>query len=339
MYSCISGDYDELKILMRFSIATYLMAGAMLLMSTSCQQISRHTVTGEVVAMVGSTSLTSEEVSGVVPTYLEGVDSLDFADRYVDRWIKRQVKVVESERIFSTLVHEVELMVNTYRQALMTQRLDQYYINSSGALSISDEQIRDYYNANNDNFRLDRPIVKGRILRLPLSYGGTAKLKSLMGKNSKDSRLDLISISEKSSECELEELTDVWIDYDEFLGKLPIVRDSKSRQYMTRKGVQTLQDSEWSYLFEVTAYRSAGYIAPLERVEGVIRKILTSDLQTQMVRDREEQLYKAAAQQGIIYKKEERREAATTATTTEEEATTATEETEVGVTDTKDLDI
>ncbi len=287
---------------MRVAITTYLTAMVTTLL-LSCQQITHHTMVGDVVAMVGNTQLTSEEVQRVVPTYLMGSDSVDFAERYIDRWLKRQVKVVEAERIFSTSVHEVEQMVDAYRQALMTQRLDQYYINVSGELSIDDEQIRSYYNTHNDNFRLDRPIVKGRIVKLPLSNSNSTKLKSLMKSSSKDSRLDLISMSEKSAEFELEEFTDSWIDYDEFLGKLPIVRDSKSRQYMTRKGVQTLQDSEWSYLFEVTAYRSAGYVAPLECVERTIRHILTSDLQTQMIREREEALYRAAKNQGVIYKK------------------------------------
>lgn len=285
---------------MRLEIKRYLVV-AMLLMLCSCDRVVRHVQHGEVVAMVDNTSLSQEEVQSAIPQYLKGADSLDFARKYVDKWIKRQVKVEEAERIFSTSVHEVERMVNSYRQALMTQRLDQFYINSSGPLSIDEEQIHNYYNSHSDNFRLEQNIVKGLILRLPLNSKEESKLKKMMASNSKDSRLNLISISEKYEEYNLEEFTDNWIDYDDLLSKLPIVRDSKSGVYMTRKGVQRLQDSEWIYLFEITAYRSAGYVAPLERVEQTIRQILTSDLQTQMLREREERLYKSAKEQGIIY--------------------------------------
>lgn len=121
-----------------------------------------------------------------------------------------------------------------------------------------------------------------------------------MSSNTKDSRLNLLSMSEKSTEYELEEFTDSWIDYDLFLAKLPIVRDDKSSIYMTRKGVQSLQDEEWSYLFEITAYQNAGYIAPLELVEGRIRKILTNDLQNQIIREREIELYKVAYRHNSI---------------------------------------
>lgn len=267
---------------------------------TSCQQITQKALLGDVVAMVDNTSLTREEVSSVVPSYLLGSDSLNFAQQYIDKWIKRQIKVAEAERIFSSSVHDIEMMVDNYRQALLTQRLDQYFVNSSNQLTIHDEQIKSYYNQHNDNFRLDRHIVKGRILRMPLKYGGESKLKSMMSSNSKDSRLNLISMSEKSTEYELEELTETWIDYDEFLSKLPIVRDSKSKVYMTRQGVQTLKDDDWSYLFEITAYRSAGYVAPLERVEDRIRKILTSDLQAQIIRNREAELYEMARKRNAV---------------------------------------
>ncbi len=284
---------------MRIGLFTYLTMW--LLMSlTSCQQITQKALLGDVVAMVDNTSLTREEVSSVVPSYLLGSDSLNFAQQYIDKWIKRQIKVAEAERIFSSSVHDIEMMVDNYRQALLTQRLDQYFVNSSNQLTIHDEQIKSYYNQHNDNFRLDRHIVKGRILRMPLKYGGESKLKSMMSSNSKDSRLNLISMSEKSTEYELEELTETWIDYDEFLSKLPIVRDSKSKVYMTRQGVQTLKDDDWSYLFEITAYRSAGYVAPLERVEDRIRKILTSDLQAQIIRNREAELYEMARKRNAV---------------------------------------
>ncbi len=285
---------------MRIGYKTYFILSLVLLLSSCELPIRRISYAEDVVATVGVTALTRDEVESSMPKYLVGEDSLDFVNKYVDRWVKRQVKVDEADRIFSSSVHEVELMVKAYRQTLMTQRLDRYYINSSGAPEIDEAQIRSYYNKHSDIFRLDRNIVKGRILRLPLSHSSESKMKSMMNSSSKDSRLNLISISEKNQELELEEFTDQWIDFDDFLGKLPIVRDNKSKAYLTRDGVQRLQDSEWCYLFEVTGYRREGYVAPLEIVEDRIRQILTSDLQTQMIREKEEQLYEQARQQGKI---------------------------------------
>ncbi len=283
---------------MKLRELTYILIVTML--SFSCQELPTLRSGGSVVASVGSSTLTKEQITNDVPHYLDGDDSTAFVERYVERWIERQVKVQEAERIFSSSVQEVEAMVASYRQTLLTRKLDQYYINSSAEERVSSEDIANYYRENSDNFRLDRNIVKGRILRLPLSYGDAKKLKSMMGSQSKDSQLNLISISEKNEDFEMFDMSTEWVDYEDFIEMLPIVRDRNRNTYLTRKGVQNLQDSEWSYLFEITAYRSAGYVAPQERVEDVIRQILTNERHTEMVRKKEEQLMQLANKQGVI---------------------------------------
>lgn len=269
---------------------------------TSCQQLPLlQGGVGSVIASVGDATLSSEEIKRDTPSYLSGADSVSFVERYIDRWIARQVKVLEAERLFSSSAGEVEALVTAYRQTLLTKKLDQYYINSSPEQSISQGDIAAYYRAHSDNFRLNRNIVKGRILRLPLSYDGISKIKSMMASGSKDSQLNLISMSDKNESFELYDLSGEWLYYDDFIEMLPIVRDKKASVYMTRKGVQSLQDGDWCYLFEITAYRSAGYVSPLERVEGVIRQTLTNERNTLIVRLREQHLLKLASEQGLIY--------------------------------------
>lgn len=278
--------------------STYFALVMMLMIS--CQQLPMLQGGGSVVASVGESTLTSEQITPNIPSYLSGEDSVAFVTRYVDRWIERQIKVLEAERIFSSSVSEVEALVAAYRQTLLTRKLDQYYINSSAQQSITQEEIAAYYKTHSENFKLDRNIVKGRILRLPLSYDGISKLKSMMSSQSKDSKLNLISMSEKNESFELYDLSSEWLYYDEFIEMLPIVRDNKAKTYMTRQGVQSLQDGDWCYLFEITAYRSAGYISPLERVEGAIRQSLTNERNTALVRSREQQLFQLAREQELI---------------------------------------
>ena len=72
-------------------------------------------------------------------------------------------------------------MVEEYRQALLIRKLDQHYVDRSIDTVFTDEEITAYYNAHKADFRLDRPIVRGRIVRLGLHYRQASKLKALMG--------------------------------------------------------------------------------------------------------------------------------------------------------------
>ncbi len=271
------------------------------LLQLSCQQLPRIVDGGRVVASVGDKSLTMTEIISATPQDLAGDDSVAFVTLYAEKWIQRQIKIYEAERVFTSSVQEIESMVDAYRQALLTRKLDQFYIDSSKDEPFTDESLRSYYNANKKNYKLNNAIVKGSILRIPLSHKSTSKLTSLMKSSSKDSRQDLVSLSEKFEDLQLEEFGSAWVNYTDFIAMLPIVRGSSSDQYMTRRGVQSLKDDTHTYLFEITEYRHEGDVAPFERAEEAIRRLLTSEHQAEVIRSHEERLYKEAEAGNLVH--------------------------------------
>ncbi len=282
---------------LRHSIYIVLLA----LIQLSCQELPRVVDGGRVVAAVGDKSLTMSEVISATPSNLTGEDSTAFVAVYAEKWIQRQVKIQEAERIFTSSVQEIESMVDSYRQSLLTRKLDQYYIDSSKEEPFTDKDVENYYRSNSRNFRLDNAVVKGSILRIPLSHSSTSKLTSLMKSSSKDKRQDLISISEKFEDLELEQFGMKWVNYSDFIAMLPIVRGSSSDQYMKRSGVQSLKDDTHTYLFEINEYRDEGDIAPLERADVAIRRLLANEYHAELIRNHEERLYKQAEQSKLIH--------------------------------------
>ncbi len=266
----------------------------------SCQELPRFIDSGRVVASVGDKSLAESEIISAIPSDLKGEDSLAFVVTYTEKWIQRQVKVLEAERIFTSSGQEIESMVEAYRQSLLTRKLDQYYIDSSKESPFTDEDVEGYYSKNSRNFKLDVPIVKGSILRIPQDHSGVSKLTTLMKSTSEDKRQDLISISEKFEDLELEHFESKWVNYSDFIAMLPIVRGASSDQYMKRSGVQSLKDDTHTYLFEINEYREEGDVAPLERADGAIRRLLSSEYQTELIRRQEERLYEQAQKDKLI---------------------------------------
>lgn len=254
---------------------------------------------GRVVASVGERVLRLRDVSSALPSGLSGADSLDFVDQYVDRWIARQVKVREAERIFSSSVGDIEAMVVAYRQALLMRKLDQYYLTTSTDELFTGRNVAEYYTHNMSSFKLKEAIVKGNILRIRNDESSIKSLTTMMKSTSEESRLNLVSMCDKSDKLSFTE-QNTWLEYDEFIAMLPIVKDKNRGVYMKRDGVQTVKDDTYTYLFEITAYRSAGYVAPLEMVDEQIRRILTSKYQQELIKEREEGLYRRAEIANII---------------------------------------
>ncbi len=272
----------------------------MALIQLSCQELPPVVDGGRVVASVGNKSLSMSEVISATPLNLSGEDSVAFVKVYAEKWIQRQVKISEAEQVFTSSVNEIEDMVASYRQTLLTRKLDQYYIDSSKEAPFTDKDIESYYNTHSQNFRLDSPIVKGNILRIPSSHSSTSKLTSLMKSTSKDSRQDLISISEKFEDLELEQFGSTWVNYSDFIAMLPIVRDNTIDQYMRRTGVQSLKDDTHTYLFEINEYRDKDGVTPLEMADAAIRRLLTNEYHSDLIRKHEERLYNEAVHNNLI---------------------------------------
>ncbi len=268
----------------------------------SCSELPQRVDGGRVVAAVGERNLRMGEIMAILPEDMQGRDSSEFVVAYVNRWIARQIKVREAERIFSSSVQDIEAMVSSYRQALLTRKLDQYYINTSKEPPFEQTDVLKYYNANMNSFRLEKPIVKGRILQIPNDYSDIKQLKSLMSSPSEENQLNLTSICEKSSEFRYSEFLTTWIPYEDFMAMLPVVRGSSSDVYMKRDGVQELKGVDYHYLFDITGYRSAGYVSPLEVVEPQIRAQLTSNYQRDLIRRREDELTKSANRSNIVHR-------------------------------------
>ncbi|MFR9650472.1 MAG: hypothetical protein SNG35_00410 [Rikenellaceae bacterium] len=262
----------------------------------SCRQSGQHLFSseqGRVLAVVGEKRLYSGDIEAAIPSHVEGGDSVDFVKLYIDRWVKHQIKVYEAERIFSSSSSEIERMVESYRSSLLSQKLNQYYLGTTSSTPFSNEDVKRYYEENKSHFKLSKPIIKGIIMRIPVTHDSRTAITTMMRSKSADTRTNLISMCDKSPELLFEEYTSNWIDYSEFIAMLPVARDDQNL-YMSRKGVQSLKDDEHIYLFEIVELRKVGEIKPLERVEDQIRMLLTKQFHNEIIRSREEALYQSA---------------------------------------------
>jgi len=182
---------------------------------------------------------------------------------------------------------------------LLIRKLDQHYVDRSVDTVFTDDEIAAYYNAHKADFRLDRPIVKGRIVRLGLHYRQAAKLKSLMASGSAAQQQDFRDICEKN-DFTVDDFRDQWIDFPEFLSYLPTLRSQSYDSVLATAAVQEMRDSHAHYYFQIDAVLREGEPIPLERLRGTIRRILFNQRKGEIIRAHEEELCARAAEMGEV---------------------------------------
>lgn len=271
----------------------------LMLLATSCRDIQA-SISGEIViAEVGDKRLTSSELARHVPKEYRGEDSVAFVEVYIDKWIRRSIKLREAERLFSADQADIEQLVSAYREQLLIRRLDEQCVLASVDTIYTDEQIASYYGRNSTNFRLRSDIVRAEVVRVPLKSDQAKKVLGLMSSKDESKRLDFLSICEKNH-FEYIDYTSAWVESSQLLDLLPYARGSESEKVLLQKGVKQAKDEHYNYYYQIVELKRAGDVAPLEWVRSTIRTVLITERQQSLIRQNEQSLYYDAVFDGVI---------------------------------------
>ena len=266
---------------------------------TACQELPRYFSDEELLAKVGDKELVVDELRRSIPSGLTEADSSAYAHVFVDRWVRRQLKIREAEQLFSSAVADIDRQVEEYRQSLLVRKLDQFYVDRMVDTTFTAEEVESYYNTHKSDFKLDRTLVKGCVVRVPKSYRQRSRLKELMASKQEARQQDFRDICLKQ-EFRMNDYATEWVDWNDFLSQLPTVRSASYDALLTKSGVQEMSDQSAYYYFRIDEVRRAGEAAPIEEVRPTIRRILFNGRQQQVIRDHEEQLYQTSLETGDI---------------------------------------
>ena len=281
------------------TLRTKIAVVAATLFLAGCQELPGYFASDTTLARAGGSELKMRDVESVVPKGVTGEDSAAFMKVYVDRWVRKQLKLQEAEILFSASADDIDKMVEEYRQALLIRKLDQHYVDRSIDTTFTENEIAAYYNAHKADFRLDRTLVKGRIVQFGEGYRQARKLKELMGAKSAAQQQDFRDICEKN-DFTVTDFREQWVDFPEFLSFLPTLRSQNYDSVLSSNAVQAMRDSHSYYYFQIEAVRREGEPIPLERLRGTIRRILFNQRKGEIIRAHEEELCARAAEMGEV---------------------------------------
>lgn len=272
-------------------------AGVLLL--AGCQELPKYFVSDVTLARAGGRELQLRDVQSVVPTNITGEDSVAFLNVYIDRWVRKQLKLQEAEVLFSAAEEDIDKMVEEYRQALLIRKLDQHYVDTAIDTTFTDDEIATYYNDHKADFRLDHTLVKGRIVRFSDGYRQASKFKDLMASDTPARQQAFRDICEKNS-FTVSDFRDHWVDFPEFLSFLPTLQSQNYDPILASTEVQEMRDSQSRYYFQIADVRREGEAIPLERLRVTIRRILFNQRQGEVIRRHEELLYNRSVGEGEV---------------------------------------
>ena len=246
----------------------------LLALLASCRAIKDFVHDGDVVARVGQHKLFLTDLQDYIPNGLAPEDSTRLADQYIRSWATEQLFLDMASEQLSKSEKDVSKELEAYKSSLLRYRYEQRYVNERLDTTVTRSEIEEYYEAHNDLFVLDVPILKARFLDIMVDSPNYETIRRRMSSNEYEDIAEADSLA-YSSALRYADWSDRWIDavalarelgtdYGTMLSRL-------SGSFIEMR--EERGDIKVAYILDT---RRAGTLAPLEYCEDRIRDIIIS---------------------------------------------------------------
>lgn len=248
---------------------------------------------------VNGNYLYKEDFQSVLPAGLSKDDSLLFAEHYIRSWAedillyeKAQNNVPDNE--------EIDRLVENYRKALIMHTYQQELIGQKLSKEIPDQEIVDYYEKNKELFKLERPLVKGLFIKVPLTAPQLNNVRKWYKSDSREAVEHLEKYSLQNA-VKYEYFYDKWVSLADVLDLIPL-KVENPEEFIEKNRHVELKDTAFYYFLNVDDYRPAGEQKPYEFAMPQVKEMLVNIKQVDFMHQVKDDLYKKAVdRKKIIY--------------------------------------
>ena len=243
-----------------------------------------------------------EDLQAVMPVGLSADDSLLFADDYVRNWTEEVLLYDKAEENIPDNA-EVERLVANYRKSLILHIYQQALIRQKLSAQVTEEEVEAYYRDNIHLFKVDRPLIKGLYIKVPLGSPHLSDVRRWYRSDSHDAVEHLEKYSLRNA-VKYEYFYDKWVPAADVLGQLP-EGGREAEPALAQKRPVELADTAFHYFLNVTDYRAVGEEEPYEMARAHARDLLLNIRQVEFMRGVRDDLYRRAMENNeIIYYKD-----------------------------------
>ncbi|MEQ9090452.1 MAG: peptidyl-prolyl cis-trans isomerase [Balneola sp.] len=157
----------------------YLILSGLLFIGCKADQNSDNIILAEVNGSV----LTTEEAKASIPTSEFLSDSILAYNNFIEKWIEKQLILQESERLKISDSPEIKKRIERARQDMIAISFQEAVLNNlNKEISVTDEEVQDYYQQNKNQFLLDERYIRFRhLIASSLSDAQNAKRDLMQG--------------------------------------------------------------------------------------------------------------------------------------------------------------
>lgn len=257
-----------------------LAAGLWLCALSACQELTALFHNGPApLARIGRHVLSTAEVENLLPEGLSRADSVNRMRDYANSWALDILMLQRAEQALSKEEKDVRDELDKYRKSLLLYRYQQKYLAGHLDTLVTPQQVADYFQANQDRFRLKDPLFKVHSIKMRNLSPYLDLVRALYASADEEQLRELETLCQKGAEVSTT-YQDRWVDAPTLGRDLPLTATEIQNALLQKRKLET-RDSLYTYLVHCFDLRPAGDPAPLEyKQTGIKETLLTQRKQT-----------------------------------------------------------
>ncbi len=241
-------------------------------------------------AKVGSEILYLPELRSVIHDDISKEDSLLLAEDYIHKWIRHELLIGKAEENLTVSQRDVSKELKEYRNSLIIYRYKKELLLGKMDTTVAETEIRDFYNANKDNFILANDLVKAIFVRIPLEVSKPEQVKAFCNITNGEGLKELQEYCLRNAES-FEIFADEWIDARNIFRKLPGINMEDISALIRKSSFHETRDENYYYLVSILGYRLKGNVAPLEYEDENVRNMILNKRKIEFLKKIEDDIY------------------------------------------------
>lgn len=235
------------------------------------------------------------DLEGIVQPGTSTNDSIAAVKQFVDNWIRQQIMLEQAENNLSDEQKDFTDQIEQYRKSLIIYAYESELIRQKLDTNITQTQIEEFYNNNQQNFMLLENIIRVKYIKIPAVSSKPDLLKKaekLLRSGKPDDQEKLLDLCQNSLlTCYTDDET--WIRFDDLLRDVPIKSDDPEGFLRGRTYYQA-SDSLYTYLVLFKEVKTKEGVSPLSFEAEKIKEMILNRRKIELMDKMQEQVFQEA---------------------------------------------
>ncbi len=229
------------------------------------------------------------DLQSAIPEGSSDQDSMVIARRVIEAWVRNQLMLNRAELALSNEQKDFEKKIEEYRSSLLIYSYRQKLLLQKMDTTVSKTDILEYYENNINNFILNKDIIKGTFVKVPLSAPDIGSVR-IWSKSGSDDALDQLEKYCINYADKFDTFNDTWIYFSTILERIPLNIDQPARFIRYNKNIET-SDSLYHYFIHISEHKTERDISPMVLIQDDIKSILLNKRKIEFYQNLESQVY------------------------------------------------